>query len=57
MKKQTQISDLTRLLRFQQSILNLAAKCSLPQPARKRAAAAPTRLLEQLAKRIEARAG
>jgi len=56
MKKQNQLSELARLLRFQQSMLNLASKCSQPDPVRKRPVAAPARALEQLARKLEARA-
>lgn len=55
-QRQQQIAELTRLLRFQQSLLNLSAKCSHPDPLRKRPAVAPSRTLEQLARKVEAQA-
>jgi hypothetical protein len=57
MKKQAQVTELTRLLRFQQSLLNLAAKCSPPDSLRKRPATVSSRALEQLARKVEAQAG
>lgn len=56
MKKQDQVSELARLLRFQQSMLNLASKCSQPEPVRKRPAVASTGALEQLVRKLEAQA-
>ncbi len=56
MKKQDRLSELARTLRFQQSMLSLASKCSQPEPVRKRPAAASTRALEQLVRKLEAQA-
>ena len=55
--KHDQLAALTRLLRFQQSLLNLSARCASPDPVRKRPAMVRTRTLEQLARKIEAQAG
>lgn len=57
MKEQQNTAELTRLLRYQQSLLNLFAKCSQPDPLRKRPAAVSSRTLEQLARKVEAKAG
>jgi len=57
MKEPRQITELSRLLRYQQSLLNLAAKCLPPDPLRKQPAAVPSRTLEQLARKVEAQAG
>lgn len=56
MKKQ-QVAELTRLLRFQQSLLNLSAKCAPPDALRKRPATVTSKMLAQLARRVESQAG
>ncbi|MFZ5927641.1 MAG: hypothetical protein ACOYX1_09360 [Acidobacteriota bacterium] len=56
MKKQ-QVAELTRLLRFQQSLLNLSAKCSHPDALRKRPVTVTSRMLAQLARKVESQAG
>ncbi|MEJ5369025.1 MAG: hypothetical protein WHT08_11940 [Bryobacteraceae bacterium] len=56
MKKQDKLPELARLLRFQQSLLHLAVHCTQPKPARKRPAAASTRALEELARKLETQA-
>ncbi len=55
-QRQQHVAELTRLLRFQQSLLNLSAKCAHSDSLRKRPAAAPSRTLEQLARKVEAQA-
>jgi hypothetical protein len=54
--KNKKITELALLLRYQQSLLNLAARCSQPEAARKRPAAVPSRALEQLVRKVEAQA-
>lgn len=57
MKQQKRVAELTRLLRYQQSLLNLSARCAAPDPQRKRPATVSSRTLEQLARKVEAQAG
>jgi hypothetical protein len=57
MNNTKKIAELTHLLRCQQSLLNLSARCAQPDPLRKRPAAVPSRALQQLARKVESQAG
>jgi hypothetical protein len=49
--------ELARILRFQQSLLKLAAQCQQPQPPAKGARSEPSRRLEQLVRKVRVQNG
>lgn len=54
--KRQKLAELTQLLRYQQSLLNLSVQCASLAEQRKRPAVTPSRTLAQLARKVESQA-